>query len=182
VKDGVIVGKYDELTEPNTFLLTKKNYSDFHLKLSGKVVKSDIHSGVAIWGKKADPEKAKDAFAYEAGYLVIFPEPYGMIDKFGRNFLKVDTDPWKKAGKPKDWNDIEILAQGNHCRIALNGVLVLDWIESDTDRIMPGPIGLELHGGKATQEVQFKDITLTTFPKNTARFDGVKVGEQLRKQ
>lgn len=180
VKDGTIIGKYAEITEANTFLLSKKTYSDFYLKLTGKLAKSNIHTAVAIWGKKADPVKAKDAFAYEAGYLVVFPEPYGLVDKFGRNFLKVDTAPWKKACKPKDWNDIEILALGNRCRVAINGMLVVDWVDGATDRLMPGPIGLELHGGKQTQEVQFKDITITTFPKDTSRFNGVKVGEPLK--
>jgi hypothetical protein len=180
VKDGAIVGRYAAITEPNTFLLTKKSFSDFHLKVTAKVVKSNIHTAVSLWGQKADPVKAKDPFAYQAGYLVVFPEPYGLVDKFGRNFLKVNTAPWKKAGKPKDWNEIEILALGNRCRVAINGVLVVDWVEEAADRIMPGPIGLELHGGKETQEVRFKDITITTFPKDTSRFDGVKVGEPLK--
>jgi hypothetical protein len=180
VKDGIIVGKYRDTTEPNTFLLSKKMYSDFYLKLTAKLAKSNIHTAVAIWGKKADAVKAKDAFAYEAGYLVVFPEPYGLVDKFGRNFLKVDTAPWKKACTPKDWNDIEILALGNRCRVAINGVMVVDWVDGATDRLMPGPIGLELHGGKQIQEVQFKDITISTFPRDTSRFNGVKVGEPLK--
>lgn len=179
VKEGVVVGKYEEVTGVNTFLLTKKSYSDMHLRVSAKVVKSEIHTAIAFWGKKGDPAKTRDPFGYEAGYVAAFPMRYGLVDKFGREFLKVDTDPWKKACKDKEWNEVEVLAQGNRVRMAFNGTLVLDWVDPQTDRLMPGPIGLELHGGKVAQEVHFKDVVVTTFPKDTSRFDGVKVGDPL---
>ena len=50
-----------------------------------------------------------------------------MYDLFGRNGLPVDGGPAKKVGKQHDWNDIEILAQGNRVRVAVNGAAVVDW-------------------------------------------------------
>jgi len=64
-----------------------------------------------------------------------------------------------------DWNDIEILAQGNRVRVAVNGALVVDWRDPEPERILEAPIGLQLHSNpKVAQEVQFRDLLLTTFP------------------
>jgi Domain of Unknown Function (DUF1080) len=96
---------------------------------------------------------------------VMFPSGYGMWDLFGRNGLPVDGGPAKKVGKQHDWNDIEILAQGNRVRVAINGSAVVDWRDRQPDRIKAGPIGLQLHSNNVPQEIQFKGLTLETFPK-----------------
>ncbi len=171
VQDGVIVGKNKEPLKYSTYLLTKKKFSDFRLVFSAKLVESEMHSGVAFWGevypqadgKVTDPKKDRSEYTYK-GHLVMFPSGWGMYDLFGRNGLPVDAAPAKKVGKQHDWNDIEILAQGNRVRVAVNGAAVVDWRDPEPDRIKEGPIGLQLHSNTVPQEVQFKGLTLTTFP------------------
>jgi hypothetical protein len=161
VRDGVIVAKNTEPIKVSTYLLTKDNYSDFRLTATVKLVQSEMHSGIAFWGRVA-PEKG-DKYTY-AGHLVMFPSGWGMYDLYGRNGLPVDGGPAKKVGKQHDWNDLEILAQGNRVRVAVNGKLVVDWRDPEPKRIKEGPIGLQLHSNKEPQEVHFKDLTLITFP------------------
>ncbi len=161
VVDGEIVGKNKDEIKVSTYLMTKKNYTDFRLTAKAKLVQSEMHSGIAFWGRNA-PDKG-DKFTY-AGHLVMFPSGYGLYDLFGRNGLKVDTAPAIKVGKQHDWNDVEILAQGNRIRVAINGTQVMDWRDPEPDRIKEGPIGLQLHSNKEPQEVRFKDVTVTTFP------------------
>ena len=96
----------------------------------------------------------------------MFPSGWGMYDLFGRNGLPVDGNPAKKVGKQHDWNDLEILAQGNRVRVAVNGTQVVDWRDPEPQRIKEGPIGLQLHSNAEAQEVHFKDLTLTTFPED----------------
>jgi hypothetical protein len=168
VEDGEIVGKNDKPLKFSTYLLTRDNYSDFRLVFKGKLVKSEMHSGVAFWGMvKPDvskqPDKDRTKYTY-AGHLVMFPSGWGMYDLFGRNGLPVDGGPAKKVGKQHDWNDIEILAQGNRVRVAVNGTAVVDWRDPEPQRIKEGPIGLQLHSNDVPQEVRFKDLVLTTFP------------------
>jgi hypothetical protein len=105
-----------------------------------------------------------------------------MYDLFGRNGLKVDGAPAKKVGKQHDWNDLEILAQGNRVRVIANGTLVVDWRDPEPKRILEGPIGLQLHSNTVPQEVHFKDLVLTTFPeeKTTQHFPE-KIGEKVKK-
>jgi hypothetical protein len=169
VKDGVIVGKNTEPIKVSTYLLTKDKYSDFRLTATVKLVQSEMHSGIAFWGRvgpEVVPEnlrKERVKYTY-GGHLVMFPSGWGMYDLFGRNGLPVNGGPAKKVGKQHDWNDLEILAQGNRVRVAVNGTLVVDWRDPEPKRIKEGPIGLQLHQNNVPQEVHFKDLTLTTFP------------------
>lgn len=169
VKEGTIVGKNTEPIKVSTYLLTKEKYSDFRLTATVKLVQSEMHSGIAFWGRVGPdvvPEnlrKERVKYTY-AGHLVMFPSGWGMYDLFGRNGLPVNGAPAKKVGKQHDWNDLEILAQGNRVRVAVNGSLVVDWRDPEPNRIKVGPIGLQLHSNNVPQEVHFKDLTLTTFP------------------
>jgi len=161
VKDGVIVAKNTDPIKVSTYLLTKRPFSDFRLLATVKLVESEMHSGIALWGRNA-PEKG-DKYTY-AGHLVMFPSAWGMYDLFGRNGLPVDGGPAKKVGRQHDWNELEILAQGNRVRVVVNGSLVVDWRDPEPDWIKEGPIGLQLHSNTVPQEVHFKDLELTTFP------------------
>jgi hypothetical protein len=169
VRDGVIVAKNTQPLKFSTYLVTRDKYSDFRLIFSAKLLEgSEMHSGVALWGQlKPDVSKNPDAdrtkYTY-AGHLVMFPSGWGLFDLFGRNGLPVNAKPAKAAGKQHDWNDMEILAQGNRIRLAVNGQAVLDWRDPQPERIKEGPIGLQLHSEKVPQELHFKGLVLTTFP------------------
>jgi len=170
VKDGVIVAKNKDPLKFSTYLLTKHKYTDFRLTFSAKLVESEMHSGVCFWGfvkpdVAKDPKKERSEYTY-AGHLVMFPSGWGMWDLFGREGkLGVDGGPARKVNKQHDWNDVEILAQGNRVRVAANGSAVVDWRDPEPDRIKEGPIGLQLHSNSVPQEIQFKGLVLETFPK-----------------
>jgi len=182
VKEGVIIAKNTEPIKYSTYLLTTRKFSDFRLVFSAKLAQSEMHSGVALWGKKfpevpgvKDPKAERTEYTYQ-GQLVMFPSGWGLYDLYRRNGLPVDTAPAKKADKQQrdpttkkfiiDWNDMEILAQGNRIRLAVNGKLVLDWRDPRPDLVNEGPIGLQLHSNSVPQEVQFKGLELTTFPED----------------
>src|SRR2546422_9586885 len=134
-----------------------------------------MHSGVSLWGQKhvpkecKDPVKEKAEYTYQ-GHLVMFPSQWGLFDLYRRmgaiNPSQAIRDVAIKAGKQHDWNDMEILAQGNRIRLAVNGKLVLDWRDPEPNLIKEGPIGLQLHSNKVAQEVHFKGLVLTTFPED----------------
>ena len=130
VKDGVIVAKNTAPLKFSTYLFTKDKFSDFRLVFSAKLVQSEMHSGVALWGKAFVPKEAKDKAAEKAeftyqGQLVMFPSDWGLYDLY-RRAGGINPPPdirgvARKAGKQHDWNDMEILAQGNRIRLAVNG-------------------------------------------------------------
>ncbi len=164
VVDGVIVGKNKEPVKVSTYLLTeRKDFTDFRLLATVKLVESEMHSGIALWGRNAPEHGDKYTFA---GHLVMFPSGWGFYDLFGRGGLPVDGAPAKKVGKQHDWNDLEILAQGNRIRLVANGTLVADWRDPKADAMYEGPIGLQLHSNMVPQEIHFKNLELTTFPED----------------
>jgi hypothetical protein len=173
VKEGVIISKNTDPLKYSTYLLTKDKYTDFRLTFSSKLLPgSETHSGVSFWGevwpkadgKVTDPKKDRTEYTYK-GHLVMFPSGYSMYDLFGRASLPVDGGPAKKVGKQHDWNDIEVLAQGNRVRVAINGSAVVDWRDPEPERIKAGPIGLQLHSESKPQELHWKGLVLETFPK-----------------
>ena len=159
----MIVGKNTEPVPVSTYLLTDRSFSDFRLVCDFRLAESEMHSGIAIWGRIA-PDKG-DPFTY-AGHLVMFPSGYGFWDLYGRSMIHKNADVARKVGKQHDWNRVEILAQGNRIRFVLNGTLVSDWREPEPDRIHEAPIGLQLHSNKVPQEVRFKNLRLETFPED----------------
>ena len=169
VKNGAIVARNDKPLKFSTYLLTKDQYTDFRITFASKLVESEMHSGISFWGEvrpsvSKDPKADRTEHTY-AGHLVMFPSGYGMYDLFGRNGLPVDGAPARKVGKQHDWNDVEVLAQGNRVRVAVNGKAVVDWYDPEPKRIKAGPIGLQLHSNNVPQEILFKGLVIETFPK-----------------
>lgn len=173
VKDGVIVARNEKPLKYSTYLFTKRNFTDFRLIFAAKLAESEMHSGIALWGKKFQPKDVKDAKAEKAehtyqGHLVMFPSGWGLYDLYRRaGGINPPADirgVAQKAGKQHEWNDMEILAQGNRIRLAVNGKQVLDWRDPQPDLVGEGPIALQLHSNSVPQEVQFKGLELTTFP------------------
>ncbi|QDU64358.1 hypothetical protein Pan216_52480 [Planctomycetes bacterium Pan216] len=163
VKDGVIVGRNDEPVPVSTYLLTEEEYDDFRLVFDFMLAESEMHSGIAMWGRVA-PDKG-DPYTY-AGHLVMFPSNYGFYDLYGRRGIHRNAKIAKPLGKQHDWNTMEILAQGNRIRYVLNGKLISDWREPEPERIKKAPIGLQLHSNKVPQEVRFKNLSLEKHPKD----------------
>ncbi|MDP6443668.1 MAG: DUF1080 domain-containing protein [Pirellulaceae bacterium] len=164
VKDGVIVAKNQKENSPavSTYLLTKKNYRNFRLVFEGRLARSRMHSGIAIWGKKF--EKNGELNSYR-GHLVMFPSGWGFYDLYRRNSIYRDDGRARKADN-KDWNRMEILAIGARIRLAVNGQLVADWTDPKPELCEAGPIGLQLHSNKVPQEVLFRGLILAENPED----------------
>lgn len=166
IEGAEIVGKNTVENAPkvSTYLLTKKPYRNFRLLFEGKLVTSEMHSGIAIWGRKF--EKDGEASSYQ-GHLVMFPSGWGLYDLYRRNGLTGDQQGRaKKAGKQHDWNQMEILAIGSRIRFAVNGQEVLDWTDPKPELCAEGPIGLQLHSNNVAQEVRFRGLVLVENPQD----------------
>jgi hypothetical protein len=68
------------------------------------------------------------------------------------------------AYKLGEWNEIKVIARGNHLQHFINGKLTADVIDTDaTLGAKSGVIALQLHQGPP-MTVQFKDVQLKTLP------------------
>ena len=164
VEDGIIVGRNSQENAPksSTYLLTKKTFGNFRLIFESRLVTSEMHSGIAFWGKPITKDEGPFTFQ---GHLVMYPSAYGYYDLFGRNSVFKDTlGVAQKVGKQHDWNRMEILATGHRIRHVVNGQLVADWSDPQPETCVVGPIGLQLHSNKVAQEVQWRGLILTENP------------------
>jgi type 1 glutamine amidotransferase len=164
IDNGEIVAKNsaDNAPKVSTYLLTKKKYRNFRLVFEGKLAKSKMHSGIALWGKRY--KTGGEDTSYQ-GHLVMFPSNWGYYDLFRRNSIYKDDGRAKKADNG-DWNRMEILAIGDRIRLAVNGQLVADWTDPKPELCEAGPLGLQLHSNKVPQEVRFRGLILSENPED----------------
>ncbi len=166
VEKGAIVGKNDKDNPPkaSTYLLTKQKYRNLRLIFESRLVTSEMHSGIAVWGKVI--EKEAGPFTYQ-GHLVMYPSGYGFWDLYRRNGIYGDSlGVARRVGKQHDWNRMEILAIGRRIRHVVNGQLVADWSDPQPELCEAGPIGLQLHSNNVPQEVQWRGLILTENPQD----------------
>lgn len=165
VQNGVIIAKNLAENAPrvSTYLLTKRPYRNFRLIFEGKLVQSQMHSGIALWGRKY--EKDSEPFSYQ-GHLVMFPTGWGFWDLYRRNSIYQDDGRARKADNVGGWNRMEILAIGHRIRLAVNGQEVADWSDPQPDLCGSGPLGLQLHSNKVPQEVHFRGLILSENPED----------------
>lgn len=158
VKEGAIVGKTNGL-KFNTFLCSKKQYSDFELSFKVKMI--DGNSGVQIRSKIANPK----TFAV-AGPQCDMGGPYwGSLygELFGGMMKAADAKLVGKVLKAKDFNDYYIKAVGKRITIKLNGETTVD--EEFAKAPDAGIIALQLHAG-GPMEITYKDIRFVDLSKD----------------
>jgi hypothetical protein len=143
------VGKYGYLT-------TEKTYSNFKLRLQFKC-ETDGNSGVftrsTITGNS--PKTGPDIVGMQ---VEVDPTRHtgGIYESGGRGWVALPTPEGERAIKPRDWNKLEIMVQGNHYVTRLNGKQIVDFTDS-APKFTEGVIGLQLHTGGGVK-IRFKDI------------------------
>ena len=165
IQDGMLVGGSLETRVPhNNFLVAKKIYHNFYLKLKIKLTGTEgfVNSGIQFRSVKATNP------AYEMiGYQADWGKDYwaSLYDESRRNKTlmkpnEADVLSWIKQG---DWNTYEVRAENERIRLYINGKQTVDYTEMDASIPQSGLIALQIHGG-AKAIVAFKDIYLQELP------------------
>jgi hypothetical protein len=143
------VGKYGYLT-------TEKTYSNFKLRLRFKC-ETNGNSGVFTRSRITgdSPKTGPDIVGMQ---VEVDPTRHtgGIYESGGRGWVAMPTPEGERAIKPRGWNKLEILAQGNHYVTRLNGKQIVDFTDS-APKFTEGVIGLQLHTGGGVK-IRFKDI------------------------
>ncbi len=189
VKDGVIHGETtaENPAKGNTFIIWKDGSTkDFELRLSFRCNATN-NSGIQYRSKHITDGKVGNqwvvrGYQHELRNETQLPSVSGFIydegGKRGRICLVGEEAIWEKDGKKlirsslidqaafqnlfklDDWNDVVIIAKGNHIRHHLNGTLILDFTDNDSERALTeGILALQLHAGKPMW-AEFKNIRL----------------------
>jgi type 1 glutamine amidotransferase len=158
VKDGTILGTTVE-GSPNSFLCTRKHYSDFDLEFEVKV-DSRLNSGVQIRSNSLPQYRNGRVHGYQveistngnAGFI---------YDEARRGWLSKDRSDEKarKAFKEDQWNRFRVLCVNDTIKTWVNGVPAANVVDSMTPT---GFIGLQVHGFKSDTpaSVQWRNIRI----------------------
>ena len=160
VEDGAIVAR-----DGNQALMTAADYDNFRIIVSTVQVQEPTnHQGICFWGDRP----AKGDWGYGGCMDVMPPMPWTWdyttkAALAGQMLLSRDLD--KELGiKRSQWTQAEILVnrEKGTIRMAVNGIEVLSYIDSNPSRLKKGPIGLQAHAKNS--EVRYKDIFIEVNP------------------
>jgi hypothetical protein len=181
VENGVIIGETtpEHLIKSNTFLIYEKEQpADFELTAEFKI-SAEGNSGIQYRSSSVDsiPFTLKGYQADIDGGNVYTGQNY---EERGRGFLakRGETAVLEKEQQPKitsmianpdslksfikngDWNEIKIVAKGNRLTHFINGKLMSDVTDNDTDlRKMDGLIGFQVHAGPP-MKVEYRNVKI----------------------
>jgi hypothetical protein len=191
VKEGAIRGETtpDNAAQGNTFIIWQDGVlKDFELRLSFRCSATN-NSGIQYRSKHITEGNARNkwvvrGYQHEIRNEKSLPNVAGFIydegGRRGRICLVGEKAVWGPDGKQvtgtlidaagfsklfhlDDWNDVVIVAKGNHIQHYLNGRLILDFTDNHPElALQEGVLALQLHAG-APMWVEFKDIRLKDF-------------------
>ena len=150
-KDGMIVrnrGGGDSLR-------TRDRYDDFVLRLEWKLSREGANSGIFL---RAPRENRESKMGFEFQLMGDYGEE---PNKNGTGSVYDVIAPTANPSRPiGEWNDLEIVLDGPHCKATLNGVVIQD-LNFDEDeelrhRLRNGFIALQDHGSA----VAFRNIRI----------------------
>jgi len=168
-EEGMIVGgSLSEQTKENEFLCTKREYTNFVLRLKFKLTGTSgfINSGIQIRTHRIPKSKEVSGYQCDLGD----PDWWGAIyDEGRRNRVLFPTDmiAVNEVLHRNDWNDYVIRGDGPRITVWLNGIQTADYYEDDPHIATGGVFGVQVHGGGKTL-IQLKDITVEELPPTPA--------------
>jgi hypothetical protein len=186
VVDGTITGQTiaDAPIELNTFLILDHEVADFEFKAEFKLTGETANSGVQYRSKIHDADQwIVGGYQADMDYInrytgmlyeergrgiIILPGKRATINP-GHTTKKpqltslgegITAEEHKAAIRSGEWNEIRIVARGNHLKHYVNGVLTAEGIDTDPDHAATtGALALQLHRGPP-MTVQFRNLTL----------------------
>ena len=163
IKDGVVTGTCVP-GEPNSFMATGMDYTNFELDVEFKVDPA-LNSGIQIRSEcfanrtafKLANGKVRDiapgrVHGYQAEIDSNSGYSGGIYDEARRRWIArpADEAPSTTAFKKNEWNHMRIKCDGDHIQTWLNGVQVADLKDDVTPN---GFIALQVHGANGKKQV-----------------------------
>jgi len=154
IESGAIVaGTLDKEIPHNEFLCTEKEYGNFELKLDVRLKGKGDNAGVQFRTSRVPNSTEVSGYQADVGTAWERPVWGALYDESRRNRMLAEGDPKRvaEALKTGDWNEVMVRAVDNHIQIWLNGVLTVEYTETDTDIARRGVIALQIHSGPPTE-------------------------------
>jgi hypothetical protein len=159
--EAIVAGTLERDIPHNDFLCTEKEFGDFELRLSVKLLGKGDNAGIQVRSRRVPDDHEVSGYQADVGSAWDRPVWGALYDEARRN--KILSDPGeellKDLVKPDDWNELRIRCEGPRIQIWLNGKRTVDYTEEDEGIARSGVIGLQVHGGPPA-EAWYKDIAI----------------------
>jgi hypothetical protein len=173
-----IVGETKEDPKYNTFLCSKKKYSDFELSFKVTLHEAKGNSGVQFRSTRTDKDGPdnKQPFKVAGPQADIGQQYWGSLygEGVGGMIKASEAAAVKKVVKADGPNDYKLVAKGTKVTITINGETMVDGDfpklpskDPATAKQFPtdGIIAFQLHGGHPKMKVEYTDIKFTDLSK-----------------
>lgn len=164
IEDGAIVGgSLKDKIARNEFLCTTKDYGDFELRLTFKLLGGEAaNAGVQFRTTRIPNNHEVSGYQADMGagwWGALYDESRR------KKVLKgPDQARMKEVIRAGDWNDYVIRAVGKHIQLSINGVQTVDYVEADPTVETRGLICPQIHAGPPS-EAWYKDIRILDLTK-----------------
>lgn len=180
-ENGVLVGEVrpDTLLKRNSFIIWRGGeVADFELKLEYRV-SSEGNSGINYrsvevpdlkwamegyqddidgkdqWSGQTYEERGRQFLAYRGQSVLL---KAGQVPSIVRDLG--DRAELQKKVLKNDWNQVHVIAEGNHLQHFTNGVLMAEVVDEDTEkRRLKGLLGVQVHVGPP-MKIEYRAIRL----------------------
>lgn len=166
--DSWTVNNGDILAESTSgkygYLMTTATYKNFDLKLEFNpetLGNSGLFFHSRIIGEH--PKTGPDIVGMQAE---IDPSRHtaGLYETAGKGWVALPTPEGEKAIKPLgQWNQLEVLVDGDHIVTHLNGVQIVDFTYNPA-KYTDGQIGLQIHTGEHDSRIRFRNLEIHELP------------------
>jgi hypothetical protein len=186
-KDGILGGHQTKEDSKQTFLVFPFVLRNFELRLKYKFVLPQGNSGIQfrskildqgtyrVGGYQADMDASGDfdgSIYDEAGIVGLRGTLSHRGDRTSwnadnqRQATKIaDGQELKKFINVGDWNDVVLIARGNHITYIINEHVMTELIDESPKAVHEGVLALQLHEGLA-MDIQFKDGKIRKIDEN----------------
>jgi hypothetical protein len=181
VRDGAISGHQAKESSQQTFLVRSGlTLRDFELHFKYRFMSPEGNSGLQFRSTVIDQHTYRVGgyqadFDAQRVYDGSLYDEAGIAGNRGTLSNRAERTTWK-AGNERiveglgpsqtdlaaqvnrdDWNDVILVARGNHITYTINGHLMTEMIDGSAAALQAGCLALQLHQGY-TMDVRFKDI------------------------
>ena len=158
IEDGAVVGGTLKAKIPrNEFLCTKKQYTNFELRLKVKLADGKGNAGIQFRTKQIPNHHEVSGYQADMGM-----NWWGCLYDESRRrkvLARADKAALAKVLKRDGWNEYVIRCGGPRIQLFINGLKTVDYTEQDPKIPATGIIGLQIHGG-GPSESWYKDVEI----------------------
>lgn len=156
VEDGMLIGRSPGIAY-NDFLTTVREYSDFVLRFEIHLLDDVGNSGVQVRSRRVPGSMEMIGYQADVG-----PTYWGSLYDESRRRVTLaepSESTLRRALRHDDWNKYEVSAIGKRVVLKLNGIVTVDYTETDDSFEQTGLIGLQVHSGPPL-EARFRNIRI----------------------